>query len=262
MNYIQESLDYSLIWPATNVDENGKLVNPPYRVFLLTPIDLVLGLAGQKRGFKYFIDEGYLCKDAAEKYIKEHNKHNLLDSLGIINTFGQESFYGKRKAVIHVKSFSGCDTQAYPITYDKIPLREDKKDDIMRSLTTLGIIHQCKIINFANTISIDPKKVEKWLGKVKIRDLKIFYLCPHILTGLLHLASDPYIGYALDYDGTLEEEKLVKAIGPQLRWINQSKSFKLRDLNKEMSREIFDDTKLYDLINNRLFSLWYEDTLI
>lgn len=116
MNAVQENLQ--LLWPATNVSEDGKLISPPYRIFSLSALDLAMGLVSQKGGFQYFVEEGYLCQDAAKRFIQKYGKHNLWDSVGIVDRLDQTSYYGNRKAIIHVKSHSGYDTQVYAITCD------------------------------------------------------------------------------------------------------------------------------------------------
>ena len=132
MAYIQESIENSLLFPATNVTEDGRLISPPYRFFCLSSTSLVFGLIGQKRGFKYFVDEGYLCRDAAKKFIKIHNKHNLWDKVGVIDRYDQRSNYQYRKAMIYVKSRSAHDTQAYHITLDKLSRVSDGRNDIIK----------------------------------------------------------------------------------------------------------------------------------
>lgn len=143
-----------------------------------------------------------------------------------------------------------------------IPLIQDKREDIIRSIATLNIVHQCKKINLANTYPINPEQAERWLKGTTKRNFKTFYLCQHIMTVLIHLANNPKVKYSVDYGGVLKEDKLVETIGPQLRFINKSETLSLRDLNREMSQRIFDDTRLNDLINRELFEIWVRDTSV
>ena len=250
-----------LLWPATNVnEENGKLFSPPYKFFSLYAIDLIFGLIGQKGGSKYFVDEGLLYPDVVNRLKSVHGKHNIIDNLGIVDSLDQKSYFAERYAVIHVKSSSGYDVQTYPITYDRVAKRTDDYDDIVRRLSIMNIVHQCKRINFDNARSLDPKLVKKWLKNVRIKDLRIISLCYDIMTGWLHLANNRDAGYALDYFGILDEDKLVEEVGPYFRFMNKAKSLRLRDLNREIPKEIFDDTKLNELINETLFELWIKDT--